>query len=137
MVNTVVFTAMPSARVTTMVAANAAKALKLSLKGKAAKVPVIAGVCAFILSGFATSAFAVDGTILIDLLHFEAPYGRAGKWFNAIYLTGYLKKLLEQRNKTIKEIAETKMKDLNAISLEGAMKQVEGTARSMGINVVD
>ena len=37
----------------------------------------------------------------------------------------------------IKEIAEAKMKDLNAISLEGAMKQVEGTARSMGINVVD
>ena len=37
----------------------------------------------------------------------------------------------------IKEIAELKMKDLNAINLEGAMKQVEGTARSMGINVVD
>jgi len=30
-----------------------------------------------------------------------------------------------------------KMKDLNAIDLEGAMKQVEGTARSMGINVVE
>jgi len=29
------------------------------------------------------------------------------------------------------------MKDLNAINIEGAMKQVEGTARSMGINVVD
>jgi large subunit ribosomal protein L11 len=29
------------------------------------------------------------------------------------------------------------MKDLNAIDVEGAMKQVEGTARSMGINVVD
>ena len=37
----------------------------------------------------------------------------------------------------VKEIAEIKMKDLNAISLEGAIKQVEGTARSMGINVVD
>ena len=37
----------------------------------------------------------------------------------------------------VKEIAELKMKDLNAIDLEGAMKQVEGTARSMGINVVD
>jgi large subunit ribosomal protein L11 len=37
----------------------------------------------------------------------------------------------------VKEIAEIKMKDLNAIDLEGAMKQVEGTARSMGINVVD
>jgi len=37
----------------------------------------------------------------------------------------------------VREIAETKMKDLNAIDLEGAMKQVEGTARSMGITVVD
>lgn len=37
----------------------------------------------------------------------------------------------------IKEIAELKMKDLNAITLEGAMKQIEGTARSMGITVTD
>jgi large subunit ribosomal protein L11 len=37
----------------------------------------------------------------------------------------------------IKEIAELKMKDLNAINLEGAMLQIEGTARSMGITVVD
>ncbi len=37
----------------------------------------------------------------------------------------------------VKEIAETKMKDLNAISLDGAIKQIEGTARSMGINIVD
>ena len=29
------------------------------------------------------------------------------------------------------------MKDLNAIDLDGAMKQIEGTARSMGINIVD
>ncbi len=35
----------------------------------------------------------------------------------------------------IKEIAEIKMKDLNAIDLEGAMKQIEGTARNMGIVV--
>ena len=39
--------------------------------------------------------------------------------------------------KQVREIAELKMKDLNAIDVEGAMKQVEGTARSMGINVVD
>ncbi len=39
--------------------------------------------------------------------------------------------------KQVREIAELKMKDLNAIDLEGAMKQVEGTARSMGITVVD
>lgn len=37
----------------------------------------------------------------------------------------------------VKEIAELKMKDLNAINLEGAMLQVEGTARSMGITVTD
>jgi large subunit ribosomal protein L11 len=37
----------------------------------------------------------------------------------------------------VKEIAELKMKDLNAIDLAGAMKQIEGTARSMGITVAD
>ncbi|HHB91107.1 MAG TPA: 50S ribosomal protein L11 [Anaerolineae bacterium] len=37
----------------------------------------------------------------------------------------------------IREIAETKMKDLNAVDIEGAMRQIEGTARSMGIEVVD
>ena len=37
----------------------------------------------------------------------------------------------------VKEIAETKMPDLNANSVEAAMRLVEGTARSMGIEVVD
>ena len=36
----------------------------------------------------------------------------------------------------IREIAEVKMRDLNAVDLDGAVKQVEGTARSMGIEVV-
>lgn len=35
----------------------------------------------------------------------------------------------------VREIAEIKMPDLNAIDLDGAMKVVEGTARSMGITV--
>ena len=35
----------------------------------------------------------------------------------------------------VKEIAETKIKDLNAADIEGAMKIIEGTARSMGIMV--
>jgi len=35
----------------------------------------------------------------------------------------------------VREIAEVKMKDLNAIDIEGAMRQVEGTARSMGITI--
>lgn len=35
----------------------------------------------------------------------------------------------------VRQIAETKMKDLNAVDLEGAMRMIEGTARSMGITV--
>jgi large subunit ribosomal protein L11 len=35
----------------------------------------------------------------------------------------------------VKKIAETKMSDLNATSLESAMRMVEGTARSMGVEV--
>jgi large subunit ribosomal protein L11 len=37
--------------------------------------------------------------------------------------------------KQLREIAELKMKDLNAISIEGAMKQIEGTAVSLGLTV--
>jgi large subunit ribosomal protein L11 len=37
----------------------------------------------------------------------------------------------------VKEIAEIKMPDLNAVDIEAAMKVVEGTARSMGITVAD
>ncbi len=36
----------------------------------------------------------------------------------------------------VKEIAELKYKDLNAIDIDGAIKTVEGTARSMGIEVI-
>ena len=36
----------------------------------------------------------------------------------------------------VKEIAELKMPDLNAASLEAAMSMVEGTARSMGVTIV-
>jgi large subunit ribosomal protein L11 len=37
----------------------------------------------------------------------------------------------------VREIAELKMKDMNAINLEGAMRQIEGTARNMGLIVVE
>ena len=37
----------------------------------------------------------------------------------------------------VREIAETKMTDLNAASVEAAMRMVEGTARSMGIVIED
>ena len=37
----------------------------------------------------------------------------------------------------IKEIAQTKMPDLNAASVESAMRMIEGSAKSMGLEVVD
>jgi len=37
----------------------------------------------------------------------------------------------------LEEIAKLKMKDLNALDLEGAVRQIEGTARSMGITIAD
>jgi len=37
----------------------------------------------------------------------------------------------------VREIAEQKMSDLNAYDVESAMRMIEGTARSMGIQVVD
>lgn len=37
----------------------------------------------------------------------------------------------------VREIAQIKMKDTNAVDIEDAMRQVEGTARNMGITVVD
>jgi ligand-binding SRPBCC domain-containing protein len=48
-----------------------------------------------------------NGTIMIDLFHFESPYGTIGKWFNSFYLTRYIKNLLKRRNKIIKEYAES------------------------------
>ena len=37
----------------------------------------------------------------------------------------------------VKEIAEKKLKDLNAVDVDAAMRMVEGSARSMGLEVVD
>lgn len=51
---------------------------------------------------------AVDnGTILIDKLEFETPYGIIGKMLNGIFLRSYLEKLLAKRNAVIKIYAET------------------------------
>ena len=47
------------------------------------------------------------------------------------------KKVAKISSAKIREIAELKMPDLNAADVEAAMKMVEGTARSMGIEVVD
>ena len=40
-------------------------------------------------------------------------------------------------SKDVEEIAKTKMPDLNAIDLEGAVKVIQGTAQSMGIEIKD
>lgn len=48
-----------------------------------------------------------NGTIMIDLLEFESPYGAFGKLFNQVFLTNYLEKILVKRNEVIKQYAET------------------------------
>ena len=48
-----------------------------------------------------------NGTIVIDLFHFESPYGVLGRWFNELWLTRYLRKIIELRNNVIKQYAET------------------------------
>ena len=48
-----------------------------------------------------------NGTIMIDLLNFESPYGIIGDLLNRFYLKNYLEQLLITRNLVIKEYAET------------------------------
>lgn len=47
------------------------------------------------------------------------------------------KKVASVPKSKVREIADIKMKDLNAASIEAAMRMIEGTARSMGIDVVE
>ncbi len=47
------------------------------------------------------------------------------------------KKVATVKRDKVREIAEQKMPDLNAASVEAAMRMVEGTARSMGITIED
>lgn len=49
----------------------------------------------------------VNGTIMIDQFRYEIKQGSMGALFNKLYLTRYMQKLLEERNKTIKLVAET------------------------------
>ena len=48
-----------------------------------------------------------------------------------------IKKVAKLPRSKVREIAELKMPDLNAASVEAAMRMVEGTARSMGIDIVE
>jgi large subunit ribosomal protein L11 len=47
------------------------------------------------------------------------------------------KKVAKVSRAKVREIAESKMQDLNAGSVEAAMRMIEGTARSMGIDIVE
>lgn len=47
-----------------------------------------------------------NGTIMIDLLHFESPFGLIGKMVNHFYLKKYIENLLLTRNQVIREYAE-------------------------------
>jgi ligand-binding SRPBCC domain-containing protein len=48
-----------------------------------------------------------NGTLLIDIFDYEAPYGSLGRLADRLFLTRYMKTLLETRNKMIKEYAES------------------------------
>lgn len=51
--------------------------------------------------------------------------------------TGSKVKVAKITRAQVREIAETKFKDMNAPTIESAIKQIEGTARNMGLQVVD
>jgi len=46
-------------------------------------------------------------TIMKDIFHFESPGGWLGEIFNSLFLTKYLHSVLEERNRVIKEFAES------------------------------
>ena len=56
--------------------------------------------------------------------------GKTVQQENTVFATWY-----EKTPEKLKEIAETKLPDLNAYTVEEAMKIVEGTARNMGIKI--
>lgn len=48
-----------------------------------------------------------NGTFIIDHFYFETPYGALGTLLNRLYLTRYMRRLLEARNETIRQVAES------------------------------
>jgi len=54
-----------------------------------------------------------NGIFMIDIVDFETPYGKIGSLVNSIYLSKYLRTLIENRNEFIKTFAESsKWRDL-------------------------
>lgn len=50
---------------------------------------------------------AENGTIMIDKINFETPYGNLGKIVNRLFLKTYVEKFLLKRNEVIREYAES------------------------------
>lgn len=50
-----------------------------------------------------------EGTLMIDRFSFETPFGILGKLINSLFLKTYMTRLLKERNKTIKKIAESNL----------------------------
>ncbi|MCW3462555.1 SRPBCC family protein [Chitinophaga nivalis] len=48
-----------------------------------------------------------NGTVMIDIMDFGTPYGWMGRVFEKIYLNRYMTKLLQLRNRAIKDYAES------------------------------
>ena len=48
-----------------------------------------------------------NGTIVIDIINYETPYGWIGEMVNKFYLHPYLEKLISHRNEVIRQYAET------------------------------
>jgi ligand-binding SRPBCC domain-containing protein len=48
-----------------------------------------------------------NGTIMIDLVDFETPYGIIGRMVNSCYLNNYMEKMIMKRNAVIREYAES------------------------------
>ncbi|RFS23532.1 cell division protein [Chitinophaga silvatica] len=48
-----------------------------------------------------------NGTVMIDIMDFGSPYGWFGRVFERFYLQRYMTKLLQERNSTIKDYAES------------------------------
>ena len=51
-----------------------------------------------------------SGTLVIDVLEFESPFGPLGTLANNLFLTNYLKRLLQTRNTIVRDAAETEVK---------------------------
>jgi ligand-binding SRPBCC domain-containing protein len=54
--------------------------------------------------------FVPDGqgsTVMRDVFHFEAPFGFLGRIAEALFLTEYMRRLLSERNSTVKRVAES------------------------------